>query len=28
MTIPDAEIPQAKVDLTIIGGQVKYRREM
>jgi len=28
MTIPDAEIPQTKVDLTILGGQVKYRREL
>jgi predicted amidohydrolase YtcJ len=28
LTIPDAEIPDTKVDLTIIGGVVKYQREM
>jgi predicted amidohydrolase YtcJ len=26
MTIPDAEITTAVVDLTIVGGKVKYRR--
>ena len=26
MTVPDAEIPTAVVDLTIVGGKVKYRR--
>ena len=26
MTIPDAEIPTAVVELTIVGGKVKYRR--
>jgi hypothetical protein len=26
MSIPDAEIPTAVVDLTIVGGKVKYRR--
>jgi len=26
MTIPDAEIPTARVDLTIVGGEVKFRR--
>ena len=26
MTIPEAEIPSAVVDLTIVGGKVKYRR--
>jgi len=24
--VPDAEIPAAVVDLTIVGGKVKYRR--
>ena len=28
LTVPDAEIPDTKVDLTIIGGVVKYQREM
>ncbi|MGD8278016.1 MAG: amidohydrolase [Gemmatimonadota bacterium] len=28
LTIPDAEIPDTKVDMTIIGGVVKYQREM
>ena len=27
MTIPDAEIPDTKVVMTIIGGEVLYRRE-
>jgi hypothetical protein len=27
MTIPDSEIPAARVDLTIVGGEVRYRRE-
>jgi predicted amidohydrolase YtcJ len=27
MTIPEEEIPNARVDLTILGGKVKYRRE-
>jgi predicted amidohydrolase YtcJ len=26
MTIPDDEIPTAKVDLTILGGRVRYER--
>ena len=26
MTVPDAEIPTAVVELTIVGGKVKYRR--
>ena len=26
MTVPDAEIPTAVVDLTIVGGKVKYKR--
>ena len=26
MTIPEDEIPTAKVDLTILGGKVKYER--
>jgi predicted amidohydrolase YtcJ len=26
MTVPDAEIPTAVVDFTIVGGKVKYRR--
>ena len=27
MTIPASEIPTARVDLTIVGGEVKFRRE-
>jgi hypothetical protein len=27
MTIPDSEIPATRVDVTIVGGEVKYRRE-
>jgi predicted amidohydrolase YtcJ len=27
MTVPEDEIPDAKVDLTILGGQVVYRKE-
>jgi hypothetical protein len=27
LTIPDAEIPTAEVDFTIVGGKVKYRRQ-
>jgi len=27
MTIPDAEIPTTKVDFTIIGGEIRFRRE-
>lgn len=27
LTIPEAEIPTAQVDLTIVGGAVKYRRQ-
>ncbi|MDF2771754.1 MAG: Amidohydrolase 3 [Geminicoccaceae bacterium] len=27
MTVPEAEIPTAVVDLTVVGGKVKYRRE-
>ncbi len=27
MTIPAAEIPGTRVDLTIVGGQIRYRRE-
>ncbi len=27
MTIPDAQIPTARVDYTIIGGEIRYRRE-
>lgn len=27
MRVPDEEIPQARVDLTILGGQIRYRRE-
>jgi predicted amidohydrolase YtcJ len=26
MKVPDAEIPTAVVDLTVVGGKVKYRR--
>jgi imidazolonepropionase-like amidohydrolase len=26
MTVPDDEIPTAKVDLTILGGKVRYER--
>jgi hypothetical protein len=26
MTVPEEEILSAKVDLTIVGGQVRYRR--
>lgn len=26
MRVPEEEIPTAQVDLTIVGGQVKYRR--
>ncbi|HUF50789.1 MAG TPA: amidohydrolase [Longimicrobiales bacterium] len=26
MTIPEAEIPTARVDLTIVGGQIRYQR--
>ena len=26
MTVPEQEIPQARVDLTIVGGTVAYRR--
>ena len=26
MRVPEAEIPTAVVDLTIVGGKVKYRR--
>ena len=26
MTVPEAQIPQARVDYTIVGGQVKYER--
>src|SRR3712207_491072 len=27
MRVPEAEIPSARVDMTILGGQVRYRRE-
>jgi hypothetical protein len=27
LRIPDAEIPTAQVDLTIVGGDIRYRRE-
>ena len=27
MTIPEEQIPQARVDITIVGGQVRYRRD-
>ena len=27
MTVPDEELPEARVDLTILGGEVRYRRE-
>jgi predicted amidohydrolase YtcJ len=27
MTIPESEIPTARVDFTIVGGEVKFRRE-
>jgi predicted amidohydrolase YtcJ len=27
MTIPDDEIPTTRVDYTIVGGEVRYRRE-
>ncbi len=27
MTIPDSEIPATRVDFTIVGGEVKYRRD-
>jgi len=26
MKVPDAEIPTAVVDLTVVGGKIKYRR--
>jgi predicted amidohydrolase YtcJ len=26
MRVPDAEIPTAMVDVTIVGGKIKYRR--
>ena len=28
MTIPDDEIPTAKVDLTMLGGKVRYERRI
>jgi hypothetical protein len=28
MTVPDDEIPTAKVDLTILGGRVRYERRI
>ncbi|HSG49374.1 MAG TPA: amidohydrolase [Longimicrobiales bacterium] len=27
LSIPEEEIPQAQVDLTIVGGEIRYRRE-
>ena len=27
MSIPEQEIPSARADYTIVGGQVRYRRE-
>jgi predicted amidohydrolase YtcJ len=26
MTVPESEIPTAVVDVTIVGGKIKYRR--
>jgi predicted amidohydrolase YtcJ len=27
LTMPESEIPRAKVDYTIVGGKVMYQRE-
>ena len=26
LTVPDAELPDARVDMTIVGGEVRYER--